>query len=196
MSKKNRSTPGLYFRFIGALFSGGTADLGDPRPTGSLKGWGKAGLQSVVAVASSQLDAQLASLDRTLSRAQLLFTTVLALGAFLFATAPAVWASSTDMWGELVPRVVWLAAGVLMLLSLLGTTALIAIRKRYEGMSATVLSTWESFDEERFAREYAECVGEGELTTNAHLTVFGASVRLSLYGALCLGAAWAMTQLM
>lgn len=77
---------------------------------------------------------------------------------------------------------------------LLGAAALIAVRKEFDGMSATVLSNWEKFDAERLAREYAECVGVGERTTNAHLTVFGIAVRFTLLGTLLLGGAWILGQ--
>ncbi|WP_294181454.1 hypothetical protein [uncultured Schumannella sp.] len=62
------------------------------------------------------------------------------------------------------------------------------------GKSTTWRDVTDKFDSERVAREYAECVGVGELTTNAHLTVFGTAVRLTLAGALLLGAAWVMGQ--
>ena len=136
----------------------------------------------------------MASLDRVLSRAQLLFTTLLGLIALLFALAPTIWVTQSIAWGEIVPRGLLLLSGLLFLIGLLGAAALIAVRKEFDGMSATVLSNWDKFDSERVAREYAECVGVGELTTNAHLTVFGTAVRLTLAGALLLGAAWVMGQ--
>lgn len=192
MSESKYAKWPLYPRFVGALFTGRTVALPDPRPTGALKGWSKAGLDAVIAVAKAQLDAQMASLDRVLSRAQLLFTTLLGLIALLFALAPTIWVGQSTAWGEIIPRGLVLLSGLLFLLALLGAAALIAVRKEFEGMSATVLSNWVKFDPEQVAREYAECVGIGELTTNAHLTVFGTAVRLTLTGALLLGAAWAI----
>jgi hypothetical protein len=184
----------LYPRFVGALFTGRTVALPSPSQIGSLKGWGKDGLSAVINVATAQLDAQIASLDRVLSRAQLLFTTLLGLIALLFALAPAIWASQSIAWGEIIPRALLVLSGLLFLGALLGAAALIAVRKEFDGMSATVLSDWDKFDTERMASDYAECVGIGELTTNAHLTVFGTAVRLTLAGALLLGGAWLMGQ--
>lgn len=192
MSEPKYANWPLYPRFIGALFTGRTVALRAPRTTGSLKGWSKDGLAAVIDVATAQLDAQMASLDRVLSRAQLLFTTLLGLIALLFALAPTIWVTQSIAWGEIVPRGLLLLSGLLFLIGLLGTAALIAVRKEFDGMSATVLSNWDKFDSERVAREYAECVGVGELTTNAHLTVFGTAVRLTLAGALLLGGAWVM----
>lgn len=185
----------LYPQFIHALFTGGTVTLPASKPTGTLSGWEPGGLEAIVEVAKAQMESQLSSLDRTISRAQLLFTTVLALIALLVAAAPRVW--DLDLGTVLVwaPRLVVVASAALLVLAMLGAAAVIAVRKEYERMNASVLSRWPAYDAEQYAREYAECVEIGEHTTNAHLTVFGQAVRLTVYGALCLGVVWAVAQI-
>lgn len=182
----------LYPRFVLSLLTGHKVALREPADVGQLTRWKAQGLESVIAIASGQLESQRASLDRMLSRAQLLFTTLIALLALLFGVAGGVWASSIPLWGEVIPRFLLVTAIALLTIALLGTAALIAVRKEFDAMSATELSKWASFDKERLAREYAECVGIGEKTNNAHLTVFGTAVRLTLYGTIALGLAWAV----
>lgn len=192
MTQSRYATWPYYPRFVLSLLSGGTVSLRDPKPIGQLKDWPAKGLESVIEIASGQLDSQRASLDRMLARAQFLFTTLLGLLALLVGLAPTVWAGTTPLAGEWVPRILLLLSAGLLLVALLGAAALIAVRKEFDAMSAVVLSNWSEFDPKRLAREYAECIGVGEMTNNAHLTVFGTAVRLTLYGALTLGAAWAI----
>jgi hypothetical protein len=191
MNSRNRRQAPLYPKFVWSLVSGRKLTLPPPTTSGDLNGWKPDGLRSVIEIASAQLHSQRASLDRLLSRAQFLFTALLALLALLVGLAPGVWESSTPFYGDLVPRALLLLSAGLLVIALLGAAALIAVRKEFDAINAAVLSQWSKFDLERLAREYAESVGTGEQTNNAHLTVFGTAVRLTLYGALALGAAWA-----
>ncbi|WP_294179317.1 hypothetical protein [uncultured Schumannella sp.] len=100
----------------------------------------------------------MASLDRVLSRAQLLFTTLLGLIALLFALAPTIWVTQSIAWGEIVPRGLLLLSGLLFLIGLLGAAALIAVRKEFDGMSATVLSNWDKLVTSRWLVEFLNTV--------------------------------------
>jgi hypothetical protein len=182
----------LYPRFIAALFVGGTVALRLSQPVGDVSKWNKKALTTVIEEARRQLDAQSVTLDRVLLRAQILLTTLLALGGVFATSAPSLWTPLPDPVGTFLRHFVFCASGALLLLGLLGATALVAVTKRYEAINAAVLSNWKKFDLARLAREYAECVGTGEQTGNAHLTVFGTAVRLTVYGSLLLGLAWAI----
>lgn len=182
----------LYPRFVFSLLTGRQLKLRESRPVGALDKWKDHDLNILIGIAASQLEAQRASLDRLLSRAQLLFTTLLALLALLFGAGAEIWASTTPLWDTAIPRGLLTLSVILLAVSLLGTAALIAIRKEFDTISAPVLSRWDHFDLEQLAVDYAESVGVGEETNNAHLTVFGTSVRLTVYGALALGTAWAV----
>src|SRR5690606_5916123 len=89
-------------------------------------------------------------------------------------------------------QVALIGSAALLLLALLGSASLIATRKAFEGMHAARMSRWDAFDLELTAQEYAASLQTGDATMNAHVTVFGASVRLTLYGCLLLALAWAL----
>jgi hypothetical protein len=192
MTEHKEARPPLYPRFIWALLSGAKIELAEAPPSGKLRSWSQEGLASVTEIAATQLAAQRAQLDRLLGRAQLLFTTLLGLFALLVALAPGIWSSQTPLWEGWIPRSLLLLSAALLLIALLGAAALIAVRKDFDAISAIVLSNWEAFDIERLAREYAASVGTGQMTNDAHLTVFGTAVRFTLYGALALGFSWAV----
>jgi hypothetical protein len=183
----------LYPRFIAALFSGGKVSLRLAQDSGKLEHWSKQGLLTVIDEARRQLDAQSATLDRVLLRAQILLTTLLALAAIFATAASTVWTHRASACLELVTRVALCSSGVLLLLALLGAAAIVTVTKRYEAISAAVLSRWARFDLRRLAREYAESVGTGEQTGNAHITVFGTAVRLTVYGSILFATAWAIS---
>ena len=182
----------LYPRFIAALFFGGIVSLPPAQPNGSLNHWSKRGLLIVIDEARRQLDAQSATLDRVLSRAQILLTTLLAVVAIFASATPAVWSYHANPGVALVAKIFLCCAGASLLLGLLGAAAVISVTKRYEAINAAVLSKWDAFDLRRLAREYAECVGAGEQTGNAHITVLGNAVRFTVYGSILFAAAWAV----
>ncbi|MGX5681805.1 hypothetical protein [Schumannella luteola] len=191
MTQKRSATWPLYPRFIAALITGGTIALRTDGKVGKLKGWDDAAIDAVISIASGQLESQRAALDRMISRAQFLFTTLLGLLTLVFSATPSIWASKTPFYDELVPRVLLALSIGLLVIALLGTAALIAVKKEFDAISASVLSRWKSFDRTRLAVEYAKCIDVGEQTNNAHLTAFGTSVRLTLYGVIALASAWA-----
>jgi hypothetical protein len=191
-NKNSSANRPLYPRFVIALLTGSSVAMPKSSATGALSGWSTQACNTVIDEARRQLDDQKSSLDRTLSRAQFLFTTLLGLVAVVATATPHIWANSSWCWPSLIPKVLFISGGCLLVIALLGATAVIAVRKNYEGVSAAVLSRWHTFDVERLAREYAECVDLGEHTGNAHLTVFGTAVRFTLYGALCFGVAWVL----
>lgn len=181
----------LYAQFICAFLFGTRIDTGKPRDVGTFKGWTPSQLQTVVDVARRQLDAQKASLDRTIARSQFLFTTLLALAAVGAKVAADIWVSPPTGF-TIASRVVLIVSVLLLGGALLGASAVIAVRKNYEDITATVLSEWKKFDLARLAREYTECLDPGEMTTNAQLTVFGKAVRLTLFGSVTLGIAFVL----
>ncbi|MFZ2227189.1 MAG: hypothetical protein WA090_05315 [Candidatus Nanopelagicaceae bacterium] len=180
----------FYPRFIGALFTGGLVTMPISTKPGSLEGWPDAALQTLIEEGRRQLDDQMMSLERILSRAQLLFTTVLGLIALYGSTATEMWKNTDFNSRVLVVRLLLILSAVLLLLALLGAAALIANRKAYEGISAAVISRWEGFDLKKLAEDYAASVGPGDETNNAHLTVFGTAVRFTVSAAISLGFAW------
>lgn len=184
----------LYPRFVGALLSGGIVALPEPKDFQQLHGWSKAGFAALVETAQRELDEHRQALDRVLSRAQVLFTTHLALFTLYIGLFTLVWNNHATC--PLVAGVFYGLSGLTLLWAMLGAAAVIAVRKKFETMSAPVLARWPKFDRERYAREYAECVQAGRETVNAHVSVFGTAVRVTLLGVALLGVAWVLAQLL
>lgn len=183
----------LLFKFIRSLFTGNLVKLpASGIPVGAMAGWSKEGLEQVIRVAVAQIDGQHAALDRTLSRAQVLLTTLLALAAIAIGTGPNIWNGRAGQWNEWPARIALLAAGLFLLLALVGTVAVIAVRKSFDGMHAALLSQQSEYSLHQTAKEYAECVDAGDVTANAHLSVFGTTVRLTLVGSLLLALGWGL----
>jgi hypothetical protein len=180
----------LYARFVRALFTGNLIEMPKPLDPGSLDDWPDNALQTLIDEGRRQLDDQVTSLERIISRAQLLFTTVLGIIALYGSTTAELWKSADFNSRVLFVRALLILTAILLLLALLGAAALIANRKSYNQISAAALSRWESFDLKRLAEDYALSVGPGDETNNAHLTVFGTAVRITVGAAFSLGLAW------
>jgi len=169
--------------------------LDEPRHVAkSVKGWSAESLDTLIEESRREHDSQERSLDRILSRSQLLFTTDLALLAFYGTVASAVWADSSLAWAVCLQHVLLVAAGLVLVFALLGSASLIASRKPFEGVSAVVMSKWEVFDLERLANDYTGSLATGDMTNNAHLSVFGSVVRMTLLAPLLGGLGWVVAQ--
>lgn len=189
---KEQVSSHLYVRFVRSLLFASPMALAEPRSPGDLTEWNTDDLARVIEIASAQLASQRVQLERLLTRAQLLFTTLLAIFALIVGLAPGIWSSTAPVLHAWIPRSLFAIGVVLLGSALTGAAAALAVPKTFCVMDATVLSHWSEFDLRRFAREYVECVGPGQETNNAHLTVFGEAVRLTVYGALAIGVSWSV----
>ena len=179
----------LYLRFIVALITGRFVTLRESESPGSLRGWSEESLRHVIDEGRRQLDDQMATLDRILLRAQILFSTSLALIALLSSSAE-------SLLKDVKPRsfhfiVMWLLifSATIFLLVLLGSASLIAIKKPYNVISIAVIASWVSFGLEHLAQEYVEAIGPGDEVNNAHLTILTTAVRMTVCGSMLFGIA-------
>lgn len=194
-SPKSRSTAFWYWRMVWAMLRLKQLKLDEPRHVAKpVKGWSAESLYALIEESRREHDSQKSSLDRILSRSQFLFTTDLALLAFYGTVASAVWVDSSLAWAVCLQRVLIVAAGLVLVLSLLGSASLIASRKPFEGVSAVVMSKWEMFDLEHLANDYTGSLATGDMTNNVHLSVFGSVVRMTLLAALLGGLGWVVAQ--
>jgi hypothetical protein len=155
-----------------------------------VNGWSDEGLKAIIDESRRELDDQKSSLDRILSRSQFLFSTVLALLAFFGTVASAIWPDKSVDWAVWATRILIVAAGCVLVLALLGSASLIASRKPFVRISAVVISSWDKYELEHLANEYSGALATGDMTVNAHLSVYGSAVRLTLLGALLAGVGW------
>ena len=195
-SRKN-STAVWYWRIVWAMLRLKPLTGDKPRHVAKeVRGWNDDALKSLIEESRRELDDQKSSLDRTLSRSQLLFTTHLGLIAFYGTVAGSVWKDTSNICAWWVQMGFVAAAGVLLVFALLGSAALIAVRKPFDRVSAVVMSKWESFDLERLANDYAAALATGDMTNNAHLSVFGSVVRMTVFAALLAALGWLVAQVL
>ena len=153
---------------------------GDPVPlhydpdhtfTAALKNWQEDDRRLMIEEGRRQYDEQIAHLERIRSRAQWLFTTGLALGAAT-ATVGAGVVKDPDWYTVII----WTFGIATATWALLGAVAILTVRKDFDGIATSVLSTYVPPIEERLARDYAEMLETGDLTVNTALTLFRQAV--------------------
>lgn len=165
----------VYAKHIWGLFA-----PGDPVPlhydpdesfTAPLENWQPEDLRLMIEEGRRQYDEQIAHLERIRGRAQWLFTTGLALGAAIATVGAGVFKDQD--WYVVV---IWLAAIALATWASLGAAAILTVRKDFDGIATSVLSTYAPPIEKQLARDYAEMLETGDLTVNTALTLFRQAV--------------------
>ena len=194
-SPTNRSTAFWYRRMVWAMLKLKTLKLDDPvHVAREVAGWSDDGLNALIDESRRELDDQKSSLDRILSRSQFLFSTDIALLAFYGTVAGVIWPDKSAEWAIWAARTLIATAGCLLVIALLGSASLIAVRKPFAAISAVVISSWDNYELERLANEYTGVLATGDMTVNAHLSVYGSAVRLTVFAALLAGFGWVVTQ--
>jgi hypothetical protein len=177
MPQEQKSRNGLlvYAKHIWGLFAPGdrVALHQDPDDTFSapLENWERDDLRLMIEEGRRQYDEQIAHLERIRGRAQWLFTTGLALGAAIATVGTGVF-KNPDWYTVSI----WIVGIAIATWALLGAAAILTVRKDFDGIVTSVLSTYSPPIETQLARDYAEMLETGDLTVNTALTLFRQAV--------------------
>ena len=192
-SKKFRDLT-LYLRFIIALFSANKVKLEPEFSSGSIAGWPLESLQFIIDEGRRQLDDQMETLNRILVRAQILLTTLLALIGFASSMATRLLdkTKSHSIHGWVVVLIV--VSIFCLLMALLGSAALVAVKKSYDVINIVVISKWQNFSFEKVAQDFVDSIDNGNVTNNSNLTIFSRAVRFTMFGVLGMISAFLLTQ--
>ena len=193
-SKKFRDLT-LYIRFIIALFSAKKIKLEPEFSSGSIAGWTSESLEFIIDEGRRQLDDQMETLNRILLRAQILLTTLLALIGFAYSMAIILLEKTKSHHIHLWLMVLIIVSIFFLLLALLGSAALVAVKKPYDVMNIVVISKWPNFNFEKVAQEFVDSIDKGNVTNNSNLTIFSRAVRFTMFGVLGMFFAFLLSQI-
>jgi hypothetical protein len=180
------NTFGTYLRYIGLLLSpGSTAPVfnsaqADP---GEMTGWSDDELQLMVVEGRRELDALDTQLTEIRGRAQAVLTTAIALAGVLAGIA----GTAHHRCGSFA---VWILGVAGIVLSALGSAAIITVKAYMSTIHTAVLSRYEPPVLERIARDYAGMTRQGQNTVATRLTLLWLAVLLLLVGGALGFASW------
>ena len=183
----------LYIRFIFALFFAKEVKLDPEFSSGSIAGWESESLQFLIDEGRRQLDDQMATLNRILLRAQILLTTVLALIGFAYPMVIKLLDETKSHRTHIWVLGIAVVSMYFLLMALLGSAALVAVRKPYDGISIVVISKWPNFSFEKVAQEFVDSIDNGNVTNNSNLTIFSRAVRFTMFGVLGMVSAFLLS---
>lgn len=181
----------MYLRYIHALFGAGR-----PVPVFDAQGitprsvdtWSSDEKKLLVDEGRRQLDRQVADLYQIQTRAQIVVTTGIALGAAWASMFSSVFDAS-GVW-QVAVMALWITAAMLIVLTTLGAAALMSVRADFGMIHATLLSLSTPPVLDALAAAYARTVRVGHNTVATRLGLLRISVLLILAAATILGLAW------
>jgi len=186
-----RNEAGMYLRYILALFSAGRPvpvfDAQGLKPR-SVDSWSPDEQRLLVDEGRRQLDRQVADLYQIQTRAQIVLTTGIALGVGWASMLSSIFDAS-GLW-QVAVMVLWITAGVLIVLTTLGAAALVSVRADFGMIHATLLSLSTPPVLDALAAAYARTVRIGHNTIATRLGLLRISVLLILAAAAALGLVW------
>lgn len=179
MSNNDFSAIRFYGNFLWTLFS---TDKFTPQikqeehEPPELSRWKDADLEILIEESRDTLNNLDTHLEKIRNRSQFLLTTVLALSVFLIQATPDFQDRSYLF------LIFWIVGLALVLLSILGSAALIVGKKMMGAVHPYQLSKRGGIRPRKLAEEYVESTIVSTETVNAHVTVFRAAVQLLLLG--------------
>lgn len=150
-----------------------------------MENWPDDDLDLVIDESRRQLDAQFARLESVTGRAQLVLATDLTIIALLVAGLHTLVSG-----GGFLAFAAWITAIIFISLSLLGSAAVIVVRKDMGAVNAAAVSTLAPPIRLKLARSYTRAIGKGEQTIAREVTVSRDAVLLTLIAVLIYGGAW------
>lgn len=135
-----------------------------------------------------QLDRQAADLDQIRSRAQVIITTGIALGAATVALLGKVAGAPIDR--GLLSFVLWSISLLVVLFSILGATAIVTVRADMGTINTTRLTFCDPPVLDELAMAYARTVRAGGNVISTRLALLRLSILLLLVAACMLAATW------
>lgn len=184
-----------YLQYILALFSPGKKvpvfDSHNVEPQ-SISSWSPDEKKLLIDEGRRQIDKQIADLNQTQTRAQLILTTSIALGAGWVATLPAVM-HAVAAW-KVFAFIFWIVSAFLIVLSTLGAASIMSARSEFGVIHTTRLTYSKPPVLDAVAAAYARTVRVGGNTVATRLTLLRISVLFLLAAAAVLGLAWLTSQ--